>query len=164
MYTVLYNVQIGLYIGTSVLPLSLGSTKARRERQGRQEEAEQCVIHSTLLSQDLAIKHFVWKGGVAEEKFQFCGNRTLFQWALNFLLKRLNRFKNRGKEAQLSLINFPLSWQFSKSPKVKLAQLSYFLMFLFSFLNFSDFPISSSFQLHLKRNELQKSKSVSPQP
>ena len=102
-------------------------------------------LDTSITGLNLAIQHFVWKGGVAEEKFQFCGNRTLFQWALNFFLKRLNRFKNRGKEAQLSLINFPLSWQFSKSPKVKLAQLSYFLMFLFSFLNFSDFPISSSF-------------------
>ena len=102
-------------------------------------------LDTSITGLNLAIQHFVWKGGVAEEKFQFCGNRTLFQWALNFLLKRLNRFKNRGKEAQLSLINFPLSWQFSKSPKVKLVQLSYFLMLLFSFLHFSDFPISCSF-------------------
>ena len=74
-------------------------------------------LDTSITGLNLAIQHFVWKNGVAEEKFQFCGNRTLFQWALSFLLKRLNRFKNRGKEAQLSFINFPLSWQFSKSPK-----------------------------------------------
>ena len=119
-----------------------------KKRETREIGGGWTMCHSldtSITGLDLTIQHFVWKGGVAEEKFQFSGNRTLFQWALNFLLKRLNRFKNRGKEAQLSLINFPLSWQFSKSPKVKLAQLSYFLMFLFSFLHFSDFPISCSF-------------------
>ena len=113
-----------------------------KKRETREIGGGWTMCHSldtSIAGLDLAIQHFGWKGGVAEEKFQFCGNRTLFQWALNFLLKRLNRFKNRGKEAQLSFINFTPSWQFSKSPKVKLAQLSHFLMLLFSFLWFPNF-------------------------